>query len=370
MVHLLIGAQFDQAVRGKSCVGLLCSCWLMGWLGEGSQREAKRCLSRLMQRLLRGRRITYDLGRGRPSLAVHLSERGHDVWSLELRGHGRSQKDPFLPTVLAFFPGGNQAGGNWCAPPLPTVAPTHVPTVGAGTRPAETGARSPGGAHHAHLGAPADTCPRYGDGLTRRPDVARLQVADGVHRQRPPRRGQLRQKLHKCAEGARAPRAHLVLQADDSAGPETHGRAASVAGALCRAQHGWHHPLQVRAWPRPRPASSFGQMDTPHPWLQPHSQLAFRGRAVKGRRGDNTQPPGRSWLAFAMRNSEMFASIVTLGSALDHSKAPPASTPPPGRHRRGPSVGIAQRCGVVTRRAAGRRRSARRRSGTKSHPRT
>jgi len=114
MVHLLIGAQFDQAVRGKSCVGLLCSCWLMGWLGEGSQREAKRCLSRLMQRLLRGRRITYDLGRGRPSLAVHLSERGHDVWSLELRGHGRSQKDPFLPTVLAFFPGGNQAGGNWC----------------------------------------------------------------------------------------------------------------------------------------------------------------------------------------------------------------------------------------------------------------
>jgi pimeloyl-ACP methyl ester carboxylesterase len=36
-------------------------------------------------------RFTFDLGRA-PSLAVYLAHAGFDVWSLELRGHGRSDR--------------------------------------------------------------------------------------------------------------------------------------------------------------------------------------------------------------------------------------------------------------------------------------
>lgn len=56
-------------------------------------------------------RMTYDLGEGHSSLAVYLAERGHDVWVLELRGHGRSTPKPtWLETVLAQ---GRNEGGSW-----------------------------------------------------------------------------------------------------------------------------------------------------------------------------------------------------------------------------------------------------------------
>jgi pimeloyl-ACP methyl ester carboxylesterase len=56
-------------------------------------------------------RMTYDLGDGHSSLAVYLSAMGHDVWVLELRGHGRSSpRPPWLQTVLAQ---GRNAGGSW-----------------------------------------------------------------------------------------------------------------------------------------------------------------------------------------------------------------------------------------------------------------
>jgi hypothetical protein len=41
-------------------------------------------------------------GPGHSSLAVYLAEMGHDVWVLELRGHGRSLPKPtWLETLLA-----------------------------------------------------------------------------------------------------------------------------------------------------------------------------------------------------------------------------------------------------------------------------
>mmetsp|Transcript_36714 Transcript_36714/g.88757 ORF Transcript_36714/g.88757 Transcript_36714/m.88757 type:complete len:260 (-) Transcript_36714:2-781(-) len=46
-------------------------------------------------------RHTYDLGKGRTSLAKFLAERGHDVWVLELRAHGRSAKPAWLSSVLS-----------------------------------------------------------------------------------------------------------------------------------------------------------------------------------------------------------------------------------------------------------------------------
>ena len=50
-------------------------------------------------------------GEGHSSLAVYLAERGHDVWVLELRGHGRSTPKPtWLETVLAQ---GRNEGGSW-----------------------------------------------------------------------------------------------------------------------------------------------------------------------------------------------------------------------------------------------------------------
>eukprot|EP00291_Cryptomonas_curvata_P011844 CAMPEP_0172189260 /NCGR_PEP_ID=MMETSP1050-20130122/22418_1 /TAXON_ID=233186 /ORGANISM="Cryptomonas curvata, Strain CCAP979/52" /LENGTH=153 /DNA_ID=CAMNT_0012863921 /DNA_START=321 /DNA_END=779 /DNA_ORIENTATION=+ len=60
-------------------------------------------------------RVTYDLGAGRPSLAVFLAERGYDVWALELRGHGRSQKPPWLQNVLhqGFNVPNGDAEGSW-----------------------------------------------------------------------------------------------------------------------------------------------------------------------------------------------------------------------------------------------------------------
>ena len=56
-------------------------------------------------------RMTYDLGDGHSSLAFYLSAMGHDVWVLELRGHGRSSPRPsWLQTVLAQ---GRNPGGSW-----------------------------------------------------------------------------------------------------------------------------------------------------------------------------------------------------------------------------------------------------------------
>ena len=56
-------------------------------------------------------RHTYDLGEGHSSLAVHLAKMGHDVWVLELRGHGRSYPKPtWLQTFLAQ---GRNEGGSW-----------------------------------------------------------------------------------------------------------------------------------------------------------------------------------------------------------------------------------------------------------------
>ena len=56
-------------------------------------------------------RHTYDLGVGHSSLAVHLAQMGHDVWVLELRGHGRSYPKPtWLQTFLAQ---GRNEGGSW-----------------------------------------------------------------------------------------------------------------------------------------------------------------------------------------------------------------------------------------------------------------
>ncbi|EKX52547.1 hypothetical protein GUITHDRAFT_150582 [Guillardia theta CCMP2712] len=56
-------------------------------------------------------RVTYDLGEGYPSLATYLAEKGHDVWVLELRGHGRSHTKPgWLYTTLSQ---GMNEGGSW-----------------------------------------------------------------------------------------------------------------------------------------------------------------------------------------------------------------------------------------------------------------
>jgi len=55
-------------------------------------------------------RHTYDLGKGRTSLAKYLSDRGHDVWVLELRAHGRSTKPGWIPSVLSQ---GMNAEGSW-----------------------------------------------------------------------------------------------------------------------------------------------------------------------------------------------------------------------------------------------------------------
>jgi alpha-beta hydrolase superfamily lysophospholipase len=57
--------------------------------------ESRPCFPVLLCHGLGANRFSFDLGR-EPSLATYLARAGFDVWSLELRGHGRSDRPGLL----------------------------------------------------------------------------------------------------------------------------------------------------------------------------------------------------------------------------------------------------------------------------------